>query len=463
MCAVILVLAMILCRMPAVTVKAAAAEGEAQYHEFGETQSAGIEEAQSPGIEAVQSLEEEEAAADEENALEAGDPAAGRTDADEQSEETAEGVPAEETSESTQVEEAGESAPAGEFADDAQAADVGDDAQDEEAVESAQSGDTWDAAQAGETAEDMRIGETAEAEQTDNAAETAQTVEPEYAGEEDEIDDNAAAAPTNLRWDDRTGKWNAVKGAEKYKVELFRIGEDGQAKSVGTATPTACEFTFSRIDISITSLYYFTVRAIAGDSQSAAARSEEAEFGPVPAPGNPRWDGKTARWDAVEGQTSYYLWLNQVAGEEDGKDALVLRRWIRESVCEADLSEVIDAAGDGRFYFNVRACTDDEDSWAYDSYGYTFADSPVASFGNPDLIKLPTPDDSDLKFKIPESGHLVATWKAPTGLDSDVGYKYRVTLYKDDLLFRTVDCDRGTLSYDFTASGDAPMNSASAK
>ena len=486
-CAVILVLAMILCQMPSVTAKAVSPGGEAQYLEVGETQSAVTEEVQSAVTEEVQSAvtgevqsleieeaqspgEGEEEAADEENALDAEDPAAGITVADEQSEETSEGAqdegagegaPAGETSESAQVEEAGENAQPDETGDAAQTAETGEDTRTGETVDDVQTAETVEDEQAGDSESRAEIEETVEAEQAENAAETAKAGNPDYAGEEDELDDDTIAAPRNLRWEDRTGKWDAVKGAEKYKVELFRIGEDGQAKSVGTATPTACEFTFSRIDISITSLYYFTVRAIAGDSQSAAARSEEAEFGPVPAPGNPRWDGKTARWDAVEGQTSYCLWLNQVAGEEDGKDALVLRRWIRESVCEADLSEVIDAAGDGRFYFTVRACTDDEDNWAYNSYGYTFADSPVASFGNPDLIKLPTPDDSDLKFKIPESGHLVATWKAPTGLDSDVGYKYRVTLYKDDLLFRTVDCDRGTLSYDFTASGDAPMDSAS--
>ena len=139
-------------------------------------------------------------------------------------------------------------------------------------------------------------------------------------GEEDELDDDTIAAPRNLRWEDRTGKWDAVKGAEKYKVELFRIGEDGQAKSVGTATPTACEFTFYRIDLTVEGTYYFTVRSVVDGEQSEAAVSEEKEFGPVPAPGNPRWDGKTARWDAVEGQTSYCLWLyRNRAGEDDLK------------------------------------------------------------------------------------------------------------------------------------------------
>ena len=145
------------------------------------------------------------------------------------------------------------------------------------------------------------------AEQAENAAETAKAGDPDYAGEEDELDDDTIAAPRNLRWEDRTGKWDAVKGAEKYKVELFRIGEDGKAGSMGTATPAGCAYTFDRIDLSVEGTYCFTVKAVIGEKESAAARSKEAKLGPVPAPGNPRWDGKIARWDAVEGHKSYNM------------------------------------------------------------------------------------------------------------------------------------------------------------
>ena len=469
-CAVILVLAMILCQMPSVTAKAVSPGGEAQYLEVEETRSAGTEEAQSPGTTEVQSPGEGEAeAADEGNALEAEDPAAGITVADEQSEETSEGAqdegagegaPAGETSESAQVEEAGESAQAGETGDASQTAETAEDTQAGETVDDVQIAETAEDEQTGDSEYSAKIEETVEAEQAENAAETAKAGDSDYAGEEDELDDDTIAAPRNLRWEDRTGKWDAVKGAEKYKVELFRIGEDGKAGSMGTATPAGCAYTFDRIDLSVEGTYCFTVKAVIGEKESAAARSKEAKLGPVPAPGNPRWDGKIARWDAVEGHKSYNIRLYQSKDESGSDSTLVERRWIGGSVCEADFTEQVDAAGDGWLYFVVWTSKDEEDPDYVSSYNRT-SKSPVAAFGNPDRIMLPTPDYYKMKFKIPNSRHIVLTWPAPDGIGSDVGYKYRLTIYKDNKLFRTVDVDKYTLSYDFTASGDCPLDSTS--
>ena len=455
MCAVILVLAMILCRLPAATVKAAAAEGEAQY--------LGTEEVQPAGAEEAQSLTEGEMAeaAGEESVLEDEETEAGNTDADDRSGEMPEEAPAIEPSESAQAEEADGSAPAGGTGETAQAGGTGETAQAGGTGDAEQAAETGETAQVGETGEvtltdepddGAQIGEAVEAEQTENTAENAK------AGEEDEPDDDAIAVPANLRWEGRTGKWDAVEGAKKYRVELFRIGEDGQAGSMGTATPAGCEYTFGRIDLSVKGTYFFTVKAVIGENESAAARSEEVKLGPVPAPGNPHWDGKIARWDAVEGQTSYYLWLMMQTGNGENDYTQVYGGTVTGGACELDLTEQVEAAGDGKFRFGVRACAEG-DNWYNNASYYETAESPVASFGNPDLIMLPRPVARDLEFSISDTGNLVATWKAPTGLSSDVGYRYRVTLYRDDIPVKTVQCDRGILRYDFTASGDAPKDS----
>ena len=260
-CAVILVLAMILCRLPAATVKAAAAEGEAQY--------LGTEEVQPAGAEEAQSLTEGEMAeaAGEESVLEDEETEAGNTDADDRSGEMPEEAPAIEPSESAQAEEADGSAPAGGTGETAQAGGTGETAQAGGTGDAEQAAETGETAQVGETGEvtltdepddGAQIGEAVEAEQTENTAENAK------AGEEDEPDDDAIAVPANLRWEGRTGKWDAVEGAKKYRVELFRIGEDGQAGSMGTATPAGCAYTFDRIDLSVEGTYCFAVKAVPG-------------------------------------------------------------------------------------------------------------------------------------------------------------------------------------------------------
>ena len=387
---------------------------------------------------------------------------------------TADDAPDEENAEDAAAGEADEDVPAGEAAEDAQAVEEGG-SQSGETSDGAQADGTGESAQAGGTGTDAltdealadgaltdgaQIGGAVEAVGTENAAGTAQPGDPVYKGEEDGIDGDTAGMPANLSWDGITGRWDEVKGAEKYKVELFRIEEDGSSVSIGTATPAVCEFTFYRIDLTVEGTYYYTVRSVVDGEQSEAAVSEEKEFRPIPAPENLRWDGMTARWDAVEGQTDYVLWLYRKTGTGDDDLKGVFRDTVSGGICEMDLTVPIGAEGDGEFSFAVQACEDAE-KWYYSSDQYMRAYSPMAEFGDPDLILLPEPKAADMKFSIPESGHLIATWAAPTGLDSDVGYKYRVTLYKDDAPVRTVDCGRGTLRYDFTESGDAPTNSES--
>ncbi|MBO4862808.1 MAG: leucine-rich repeat protein [Eubacterium sp.] len=119
--------------------------------------------------------------------------------------------------------------------------------------------------------------------------------------------------PKNLRWDGYIAKWDAVPGAEKYRVELF-YKKNGSTYYAPTQITTATEYSFKDWMYDADSTYYFYVTAVkVGYDLSEYAESDGIESWVVPKDVTGIYvDGHVIYWDTYtidgnEPADTYYV------------------------------------------------------------------------------------------------------------------------------------------------------------
>ena len=132
------------------------------------------------------------------------------------------------------------------------------------------------------------------------------------------------AAPTGLTWEGTVAKWDAVANADGYHVYLYK---DGSEDYVTFNMPKTNEYDFGK---EITTSEYFgpgsytfkvkvSLKSDVWNYSDLSVESGAYTYSPAKSlsvPTNLRWDGKVAKWDAVEGAsdyvvTSYYTGSNE--------------------------------------------------------------------------------------------------------------------------------------------------------
>ena len=159
--------------------------------------------------------------------------------------------------------------------------------------------------------------------------------------------------PTNLVWDGTTAKWDAVTGADKYRVILYANEDSG---SGGFSLISNTDITTNSKDFSEYMLpgmyYYFEVAAYNSAHysetfsgfDSSAKKQMPGSIGTVT---GFAWSGNTISWTAVEGATGYDVWVMK-----DGVQKGSVRNI---STASFDLTSDIASGGEGTYYVSVSA------------------------------------------------------------------------------------------------------------
>ena len=159
--------------------------------------------------------------------------------------------------------------------------------------------------------------------------------------------------PTNLVWDGTTAKWDAVTGADKYRVILYANEDSG---SGGFSLISNTDITTNSKDFSEYMLpgmyYYFEVAAYNSAHysetfsgfDSSAKKQMSGSIGTVT---GFAWSGNTISWTAVTGATGYDVWVMK-----DGVQKGSVRNI---STASFDLTSDIASGGEGTYYVSVSA------------------------------------------------------------------------------------------------------------
>ena len=159
--------------------------------------------------------------------------------------------------------------------------------------------------------------------------------------------------PTNLVWDGTTAKWDAVTGADKYRVILYANEDSG---SGGFSLISNTDITTNSKDFSEYMLpgmyYYFEVAAYNSANQSGTfsgfdSSAKKQMPGSIGTVTGFAWSGNTISWNAVEGATGYDVWVMK-----DGVQKGSVRNI---STASFDLTSDIASGGDGTYYVSVSA------------------------------------------------------------------------------------------------------------
>ena len=159
--------------------------------------------------------------------------------------------------------------------------------------------------------------------------------------------------PTNLTWDGTTAKWDAVTGADKYRVILYANDDSG---SGGFSLISNTDITTNSKDFSEYMLpgmyYYFEVAAYNSanysDTFSGFSYSDQKQMpGSIGTVTGFAWSGNTISWTAVTGATGYDVWVMK-----DGVQKGSVRNI---STASFDLTSDIASGGEGTYYVSVSA------------------------------------------------------------------------------------------------------------
>lgn len=159
----------------------------------------------------------------------------------------------------------------------------------------------------------------------------------------------APAAPQNPVWAGTTAKWDAVDGAEQYRVILYA----NDSSALGGFSPIfnmpISETSKNFSEYMLPGMYYsFGVAAIKGEVQSGFSESSVKQMdGVIGTITGFTWNGNTVSWDAVENATGYDIWIMKDGKQHGGVVSVVDARF--------DLTEVINTGGDGSYYLMVKA------------------------------------------------------------------------------------------------------------
>ena len=159
--------------------------------------------------------------------------------------------------------------------------------------------------------------------------------------------------PTNLVWDGTTAKWDAVTGADKYRVILYANDDSG---SGGFGLISNTDITTNSKDFSeymLPGMYYYFEVAAYNSANYSDTFSGFAYSGKKQMPGSIgtvtgfAWSGNTISWTAVEGATGYDVWVMK-----DGTQKGSVRNISGTSF---DLTSDIASDGDATYYVRVSA------------------------------------------------------------------------------------------------------------
>lgn len=159
--------------------------------------------------------------------------------------------------------------------------------------------------------------------------------------------------PTNLVWDGTTAKWDAVTGANNYKV-ILRASEREISGDYAYISNT--DITNKSMDYAVYMLpgmyYYFEVAAYNSANysgtfsgfDSSAKKQMPGSIGTVT---GFAWSGNTISWTAVTGATGYDVWVMK-----DGVQKGSVRNVSGTSL---DLTSDFESGGEGTYYVSVSA------------------------------------------------------------------------------------------------------------
>ena len=159
--------------------------------------------------------------------------------------------------------------------------------------------------------------------------------------------------PTNLVWDGTTAKWDAVTGADKYRVILYANEDSG---SGGFSLISNTDITSNSKDFSEYMLpgmyYYFEVAAYNSANQSGTfsgfdSSAKKQMPGSIGTVTGFAWSGNTISWTAVTGATGYDVWVMK-----DGVQKGSVRNI---STASFDLTSDFESGGEGTYYVSVSA------------------------------------------------------------------------------------------------------------
>ena len=159
--------------------------------------------------------------------------------------------------------------------------------------------------------------------------------------------------PTNLVWDGTTAKWDAVTGADKYRVILYANEDSG---SGGFSLISNTDITTNSKDFSeymLPGMYYYFEVAAYNSANYSETFSGFAYCDRKQMPGSIgtitgfAWSGNTISWTAVTGATGYDVWVMK-----DGTQKGSVRNI---SAASFDLTSDIASYGDGTYYVSVSA------------------------------------------------------------------------------------------------------------
>lgn len=159
--------------------------------------------------------------------------------------------------------------------------------------------------------------------------------------------------PTNLVWDGTTAKWDAVTGANNYKV-ILRASEREISGDYAYISNT--DITNKSMDYAVYMLpgmyYYFEVAAYNSANysgtfsgfDSSAKKQMPGSIGTVT---GFAWSGNTISWNAVTDATGYDVWVMK-----DGVQKGSVRNVSGTSL---DLTSDFESGGEGTYYVSVSA------------------------------------------------------------------------------------------------------------
>ena len=181
----------------------------------------------------------------------------------------------------------------------------------------------------------------------------------------------------------------------------------------------------------------------------------ENETPPLPAPENLTWDGMTGKWDSVliwEDPVYYAYYTVQLYQVTEETSTQVFSTYVYGATPSCDFSNQIVKNGYGSFYFTV--------SSYISSYKSETVTSGTAEFKADTAEAVPFPAPYVSSWYIYGDGGLSPRWSIKSeNYAPDADYFFRVTLYKNDEAVKTVDVDKSKFEYNFTNSGDLPVDS----
>ena len=158
--------------------------------------------------------------------------------------------------------------------------------------------------------------------------------------------------PTNLVWDGTTAKWDAVTGADKYRVILYAsTSGSGGSTLIFNHDIAANSKDFS--EYMLPGMYYSFEVAAYNSANYSETFSGFAYCDRKQMPGSIgtvtgfAWSGNTISWTAVEGATGYDVWVIK-----DGTQYGSVRNI---STASFDLTSDIESGGEGTYYVSVSA------------------------------------------------------------------------------------------------------------